>query len=101
MKNKSDVPELAELEAKDIMIGSFSCARTLKSRFLDRWLCIPCYKQETALDKASNEDIHCKGCGRDWYEERPDGIRAKVIDHGPWVAVCVACGGLRPGNHLK
>ena len=28
-------------------LGSYRCKCTLRSRFLDRWICIPCYKTET------------------------------------------------------
>jgi len=66
--------------------STFPCRCTLRSRFLDRWLCIPCYTEETGQDRAPHDD-RCGSCGWDSVYD----------DYAPCV-VCALCLGLSEYN---
>lgn len=38
--------------------GSFYCKCTLRSRCLNRWLCVPCYQEEAKVDAARIDQQH-------------------------------------------
>ncbi|KAF2682291.1 hypothetical protein K458DRAFT_250066, partial [Lentithecium fluviatile CBS 122367] len=55
----------------DLGAGCLDCHCTLEERFLDRWLCVPCYRREIECTKNATIPLEseggtsrCNGCGK-------------------------------------
>lgn len=76
-------------------VGQFDCHCSLRSRWLDRWMCIPCFETEEAKEKTSDDKFGPQYIGDDRYWERicadPRGCSDGLDDC--WI-LCSLCGGL-------